>query len=179
MEALTKTAPGEAVLATKVAEGLKRVLGQVRALSRGLIPVEVDAARLMAALAELASRVGGLHGVTCTFECREPVLLEDNQTASHLYRIAKEAVTNALKHGGAKNITITLESGDRSVALCIWDDGVGFPPGPVEGKGMGLKIMRYRAGLINARLTVSPAESGGTLVSCTLSKGIGDGQEQT
>ncbi len=75
VEAVAKRAPAETALAAKIAEGLKRVLGQVRALSRGLIPVEVDAAGLMAALAELATQTSELHGVNCTFDCREPVLV--------------------------------------------------------------------------------------------------------
>ena len=133
--------------------------------------MEVDAAGLMAALAELASRTTELHGVTCTLDCREPVLAEDNQTATHLYRIAKEAVTNALKHSRAKNITISLDGDEKSLALLIQDDGMGFPREPVEFKGMGLKIMRYRAGLIKAGLVVGPAKPVGTLVSCTLNKG--------
>jgi PAS domain S-box-containing protein len=178
VEALTKSAPAEAELATKIAESVKRVLGHVRALSRGLIPVEVDAAGLMAALAELASETSELHGVTCTFECREPVLVEDNQTATHLYRIAKEAVTNALKHSRAKNIIISLVGDERSLTLGVRDDGVGFPREPMEVKGMGLKIMRYRAGLINATLSVGPVVRGGTLVSCTINKSANDGQEQ-
>jgi PAS domain S-box-containing protein len=178
VEALAKSSPAEAALATKIAEGLKRVLGQVRALSRGLIPVEVDAAGLMAALAELASRTSELHGVNCTFDCREPVLVEDNQKATHLYRIAREAVTNALKHSRAKNITISLEGDAQSVVLRIRDDGIGFPPEPEVTKGMGLKIMHYRAGLINARLAVGPAEPVGTLVTCTIPKGTDHGQEQ-
>jgi signal transduction histidine kinase len=177
VEALAKSSPTGAGLATKIAEGVKRVLGQVRALSRGLIPVEVDAAGLMAALAELASRTSELHGVACAFECRMPVLVEDNQTATHLYRIAREAVTNALKHSRAKKIAISLEGDEWSVTLRIRDDGIGLPPEPVEIKGMGLKIMRYRAGLINARLAVGPAEPGGTLVSCTLNKGLNHAQE--
>jgi two-component system, LuxR family, sensor kinase FixL len=104
--------------------------------------------------------------------------VEDNQTATHLYRIAKEAVTNALKHSGAKNITISLESDERFVKLHIHDDGGGFPREPLENKGMGLKIMRYRAGLINAGLSVGPAEPGGTLVSCTVNKGADHVPEQ-
>jgi len=178
VEALTKSSPTEAALATKIAEGLRRVLGQVRALSRGLIPVEVDAAGLMAALAELASRTSELHSVNCTFDCREPVFVEDNQKATHLYRIAKEAVTNALKHSRAKNITIGLEGDERSIMLRIRDNGVGFPREPEEIKGLGLKIMRYRAGLINAGLAVGPAEPVGTLVSCTLNKSDDHVQEQ-
>jgi signal transduction histidine kinase len=104
--------------------------------------------------------------------------VEDNQTATHLYRIAKEAVTNALKHSRAKNITISLDGDVRSIALRIRDDGVGFPREPLENKGMGLKIMRYRAGLINAGLVVGPAQPGGSLVSCTLDKSADHAQEQ-
>jgi signal transduction histidine kinase len=104
--------------------------------------------------------------------------VEDNHTATHLYRIAMEAVTNALKHSRAKNITISLEGDEKSIALHIRDDGVGLPREPTETRGMGLKIMRYRAGLINAGLTVGPAELGGTLVSCTIPKGADHGQDQ-
>ena len=140
--------------------------------------MEVDAAGLMAALAELASRTSELQGVTCTFECKEPVLVDDNHTATHLYRIASEAVTNALKHSQARNVTISLEGDEGSITLRTRDDGVGFPRKPVELKGMGLKIMRYRAGLMNARLTVQRAQPTGTLVTCTLRKGAIHGQEQ-
>ncbi len=132
----------------------------------------------MAALAELASQTSELHGGTCTFECKEPVLVDDNQTATHLYRIAKEAVTNALKHSRANNIVISLEDDEKTITLRVRDDGVGLPREPLATRGMGLKIMRYRAGLINAGLTVGPAEPGGTLVSCTIAKGAHHGQEQ-
>jgi signal transduction histidine kinase len=104
--------------------------------------------------------------------------VEDNHTATHLYRIAAEAVTNALKHSRAQNITISLEGDEMSITLRIRDDGVGLPGEPLETRGMGLKIMRYRAGLINAGLAVGPAETGGTLVSCTLIKGADHAQEQ-
>ena len=117
--ALKEESPAEAGIATKMAEGLQRVLGQVRAISRGLIRVEVDAEGLMAALAELAAQTTELHGVTCTFDCQEPVHLADNQTATQLYCIAREAVTNALKHAQARNITISLESEDQSVTLRV------------------------------------------------------------
>jgi signal transduction histidine kinase len=104
--------------------------------------------------------------------------VEDNHTATHLYRIAMEAVTNALKHSRAKNISISLEGDEKSISLRIRDDGVGLPREALETRGMGLKIMRYRAGLINAGMTIGPAEPGGTLVSCILTKGADHGQEQ-
>jgi signal transduction histidine kinase len=110
--------------------------------------------------------------VSCTLTCgRNPVEVDDNQTATHLFHIAQEAVTNALRHGRSSRITITLVEDDQAVTLRIQDNGVGFPAGPVESEGMGLKIMHYRAGLMNGRLTVGPAAPVGTAVTCRLFKG--------
>ena len=152
------------------------MLGQVRAISRGLIRVEVDAEGLMAALAELAAQTTELHAVTCTFDCPKPVHVADNHTATQLYSIAREAVTNALKHAQARNITIRLDGDEQSVTLRVQDDGVGFPEPPIDTNGMGLKIMRYRAGLVNAHLSVGPAEGAGAVVTCKCSKGVRHGQ---
>jgi signal transduction histidine kinase len=157
-------------IAGKIAVGLRRALKRVRILSRGLVPVEVDAEGLMAALTELTGRVSELTGVACTFECAQPAFVEDNNTATHLYHIAQEAVTNALKHGKVDDIEVGLCSDEHSLTLSVRDDGVGMPKFPEESGGLGLKIMRYRAGLINATLHVGAAEQGGTLVTCTLSK---------
>jgi PAS domain S-box-containing protein len=175
-EVLEKQPPA-ASLAAKIKEGLQRVLAQVRAYSRGLIPVEVDTRGLTAALTELAARTSEVHGATCTFECPQSVEIENNQVATHLYHIAQEAVTNAIRHALARHLTIRLEINPRSITLRVTDDGVGFKE-PVDSKGMGLKIMRYRAGLINARLAVEQAEPFGTVVSCTLNKSAIHGQEQ-
>jgi signal transduction histidine kinase len=169
--------PGQARIAGKMAEGLKRVLGQVRAFSRGLIRVHVDAEGLMAALAELAAQTTELHGVACTFDCRQPVQLADNHTATQLYCIAREAVTNALKHAQARNITISLASDDGALVLSVVDDGVGFSEPPVDTRGMGLKTMRYRVGLIDAHLAIVPREGGGTAVTCKCNKEAPRAQE--
>ncbi len=167
---LEEESSGQARIAGKMADGLKRVLGQVRAFSRGLIRVNVDAEGLMAALAELAAQTSELHGVHCTFACREAVQLADNHTATQLYCIAREAITNALKHAQARNITISLESADRSLVLRVVDDGIGFSEPPVDTRGMGLKTMRYRAGLIDAHLSIAPGERGGTAVTCACNR---------
>ena len=108
----------------------------------------------------------------CTFRCDEAVPVEDSVIATHLYRIAQEAVTNALRHGQAQNITISLASENQRIKLAIRDDGVGIrqTQGQDAGMGMGLPIMRYRAGLINAAVDVVPGEGGGTLVTCILGK---------
>ena len=169
-EALREQESPEAELATRVASGLRHVLGQVRMLARGLIPVHVHAQGLMIALEELAARVREQSGIACAFACDKPVLLDDGATATHLYRIAQEAVTNAVRHGNAQNITITLASEDTRIVLRVRDDGIGIRLPQGEGKGLGLRIMHYRAGLIGAALDIASAERGGTVVTCLLNK---------
>ena len=177
-DALHEHAPEEAQLARRIAQGLQRALGQVRALSRGLIPVEVDAEGLMAALTELTTRIGDMHSVRCIFECLEPVPIEDNYAATQLFRIAQEAITNAIKHGQAGAIRVSLESKGHYVTLKIADDGKGLPTSNGHTDGMGLRIMRYRAGQVGAQFSVRPGPMRGTIVSCTLFRGIThDGQQ--
>jgi len=179
-DSLAKTlevqSPIEANIAVKMAEGVKRVLGQIRAFSRGLIGVDVDAEGLMAALAELAAQTTQLHSVACTFECPDPVRLANNQAATQLYGVAREAVTNALRHAQARNIKISLVHTGPAFTLQVQDDGIGFPEAPLDVKGMGLKIMRYRAGLINAHLAIGAGTPRGTTVTCTLRKDQSDAQ---
>ena len=174
-EALAETLSHEASphnrLAERVTNGIRRTLSQVRALSHGLIPVEVDAAGLMVALRDLAARVARQSGTSCDFECAEPVAVEDNSTATHLFRIAQEAVANALKHSRAQTIRIKLYTEKGQVVLEIADDGIGIAANqPAEREGMGLKIMRYRASLINARLTIESAKDQGTTVTCAVKR---------
>jgi two-component system sensor kinase FixL len=170
-EALGERSPLDAADAARIAEGLRQALGQVRALSRGLVPVEVDAHGLMAALADLARRTSGQGGVVCTFRCDEPVSVEDTATATHLFRIAQGALANALKHSAARHVEVRLDSDGPILTLSVRDDGVGLLAGPVETQGLGIRIMRYRAGLIGATLDVGPAPGGGTLVTCSLTRG--------
>jgi PAS domain S-box-containing protein len=157
-----------ALLTSKVRAGLERALAQVRAHARGLIPVEVDAGGLAAALSELTARTSDMSGVKCSFSCKGSVSVSKHATATHLYHLAQEAVANALRHGRAQHVSVSLKSSKNSLTLRVSDDGVGFPSEPMEGKGLGLKIMSYRAGLIGAELTIGPAETGGTLVTCFL-----------
>jgi signal transduction histidine kinase len=175
---LQEKSPAEARVLARIAEGLTRVLGQVRAIARGLIRVEIDSEGLMAALRELATQTTEQHGVTCTVECKDPVHLANNLVATQLYCIAREGVANALKHAKARNIRIGLESDDHSVTLRVQDDGVGLPEAPIDAKGMGLRIMSYRAALIKGHLSINPAEPGGTAVTCTCRKDIPHAQKQ-
>jgi signal transduction histidine kinase len=175
LDALIEQESPEVALAAKLVEGIRRALGEVRMLSRGLIPVEVDALGLMSALTDLAARLSDLYGINCRFEYTLPVLIEDNVVATHLYRIAQEAATNAIKHAQASQITLSLKHERGSlkhergrIALRIRDDGIGIQNQQDAGSGLGLSIMRHRAGLIHATLCIDPVEAGGTLVTCTI-----------
>ncbi|MBI3191291.1 MAG: histidine kinase, partial [Pedosphaera parvula] len=99
--------------------------------------------------------------------CDKPVLVEDNKVATHLYRIAQEAVSNAIRHGRAKRIEIRLSQKDGALLLSIQDNGTGLPPDLAGRKGMGLRIMSYRAGMIGAFLTIENRTRSGAQVICS------------
>jgi signal transduction histidine kinase len=139
-----------------------------RRLARGLSPVEMTADGLMLALEEYAATTSELFKVLCRFECDSPVLIHDAHTAGHLYRIAQEAVGNALKHGRAAHILIHLEATEQSTVLSIKDDGGGLPPVLPKSDGMGLRIMAHRSAMIGGRFKAARDEAGGTLVTCEL-----------
>jgi signal transduction histidine kinase len=152
----------------KIVDGIARTHQEVRRIAKGLIPLSLDSANgLMDALRELATRTDRLKDVTCAFKCDRPVEITDASVATHLYRIAQEAVTNALKHGQPHHILISLESKHGGPTLLVADDGTGFDP-TQETEGMGLKTMRYRASLMGANLTVTPVKTGGTVVTCAI-----------
>jgi PAS domain S-box-containing protein len=157
-------------LAAKVAAGLERVHQQVRSLSHGLVPENVDPEGLRAALEDLAARTGEQSGTACRFEWGGPVEVANAVTATHLLRIAQEAVSNALRHGRSHHIRIGLRGEDGNLTLSIRDDGIGIPRFLEETRGLGVRIMRNRAAVIGGTLTVGPADGGGTLVTCILSR---------
>ncbi len=153
----------------KAGDALKGLQRKIRSVIRGLSPVDVDGQGLMSALTELVAAVSELHYVHCDFHCERPILIQDNLKARHLYRIAQEAINNAVKHSGAEQISVILEKMDDSVVLTIHDNGRGIDRSSSPGvRGFGLRIMDYRASLIGARLSVQPGESGGTTVRCHL-----------
>ncbi len=169
---LEKESRPEAEQASQIEKLVEDALGQTRSLARGLAPVEIEAGGLEAALEELARRVEGIHGVRCVFRGEPTQETEGRAEALHLYRIAQEAVSNALRHANAKRILIDLSRSNGRRRLTVVDDGVGIDPGSgpaprnEDGGGMGLHIMRYRARMIDAILEVRPAPGKGTLVSC-------------
>lgn len=177
-QSLQDHAPSDAPAAHRIAEGLKSALKEIRSLARGLVPVDVDAEGLRAALTSLAATVTRDSGVLCEFDCPQPIRVEDNETATHLYRIAQEAITNALKHGAARQVRVSLTQRNARVILAIRDDGRGIPQTVGQSPGTGLKAMHYRASLINATLRVAAPASGGTEVICELPENWNHGPPQ-
>jgi len=139
-----------------------------RSLARGLLPVRKETGGLAFALRELASRSRDLYGMEVNFRAEVwPALNLDETDASHLYRITQEALTNAARHGHATLVDIFLLVTRSTFLLYITDNGEGFhlPASPYSG--MGLKIMKYRAGMIGARFEIGPNEPRGTVVRIT------------
>jgi PAS domain S-box-containing protein len=158
----------EAGSAAELTTALDAARKSIRAMIQVVQPVEIDAAGLMAALADLARGTQKLAQVTCTFECEQPVRCENNHVATQLYYIAQEACNNALKHAGATHIRLGLQQDDGGLRLWVLDDGTGIQPDAEKTAGMGLRIARYRAGIIGAALAIERVEGGGTRINCLL-----------
>jgi signal transduction histidine kinase len=157
----------EASQAEAIVEMIHDGISQARHLARGLYPVRLEIEGLASALEELAETTQARNNVSCQFSCEEQVLIHDPVAGNNLYRIAQEAVNNALKHGHCRNISIGLGAVDEEVILTVKDDGVGFPAGLASSVGMGLHIMNYRARMIRASLDIRPGAGGGTIVICS------------
>ncbi len=157
----------DAAQATQIEKMINEGITLARGLAQGLCPVAVTAEGLMSALGEYRAHVESLFGVVCSFRCEEPMLVRDEAAATHLYRIVQEAVNNALKHGKARRIEITMAGSDGSLTLAVKDDGKGLPGHFDNNKGMGLRIMAYRARMIGATLDIQRTPGGGAVVVCS------------
>jgi hypothetical protein len=144
---------------------VNRSIENARSLAHGLLPVRNETGGLAFALRELASRSRDLYGLDVNFTAEVASELNLDETdASHLYRIAQEALTNASRHGHATLVDIHLKANGLRFLLCITDNGEGFHPPTSPYSGMGLKIMKYRAGMIGATFEIAPNEPRGTVV---------------
>lgn len=141
---------------------------EAHALSLGLAPVPIDPKGLEAALEKLTDHVQTAAGVACHLRVSHPVTVEDRTLAMQLYRIAQEAVNNAVKHARPQNISIDLTTGGEGFTLTVSDDGKGMETDSENPEGLGMHIMRYRANIIGATLRVKSAPGEGTTLSCTL-----------
>lgn len=155
---------------TAKAEQIRVLVGEAvvrtRDLARGILPVQMEGAGLSIALEDLARTVSNQTGLPVSFYENGDVRPDDPEANLHFYRIAQEAVNNAVKHGGAKKITIILNRNENTLRLAVADDGKGLTP-PAKGTpGMGFYTMRYRARALGGELKIDSQPGEGTIVSC-------------
>jgi signal transduction histidine kinase len=158
----------EAEKAERVHDMIEEAIAITRGLARGVFPVQMEGSGLAISLDELANMTSALTGVSVTFREPDPIQIEDPEIGMHLYRIAQEAVNNAVKHGRARNVSISLGKGDRTTRLLVADDGEGMSDVSEKESGIGLHSMKYRARAIGGELIMDSKLGDGTVVICEL-----------
>jgi signal transduction histidine kinase len=179
VEKLAARGAPEVADANRVVNLIEDAISLARGLAAGLFPLEADGEDLPGALSELAGHFSSRFNVACRFQVEEPVQIRDTVVATHLYRIAQEAVHNAIRHGHAGKIDIRLAKSGTMIALVIDDDGSGIRSGQPIHQGMGLRNMKYRASIIGGDITLEGGNPGAT-VTCIFPKpdGLGDGASE-
>jgi len=165
---LASTGSPEAGRAADVSGLLDHALALTRSLARGLHPDALKSRDLCAALAALAEQTTAIFKIHCHFTGPEDEPALDDTAATHLHAIAREAVTNAVKHAGATTIRIKLEARPDGLRLEVADDGCGMPAKTNQYDGTGMRIMKYRADMIGGSLDVSSNGARGSIVACAV-----------
>ncbi|HEV2330327.1 MAG TPA: PAS domain S-box protein [Verrucomicrobiae bacterium] len=169
---LAAKSKAEARRVGEIGEHIRQAIGHTRKLARGLFPVELETNGFVSALRELTDHAGKLFNVECRFECDASVAVRDNVAATHLYRIVQEAINNAVRHGKARRIVVSLRPAGEKVALMVVDNGIGFSNQARKGSGMGLHTMKYRAGVVGATLQIQSGNGKGAAVSCIFNRNL-------
>lgn len=160
----------EAAAAGTIQKLLQDAIVEARNLARGISPVHMDAENLPAALEDLVASANRANPATITFDVHGEITIGDTQTAIHLYRIAQEALRNAVRHSGANHVSVELNEEGDHYTLVVRDDGRGFDDSPVSptSTSMGLGTIRYRARLLGATCEIDSKPDLGTVVRCSL-----------
>jgi signal transduction histidine kinase len=158
----------EPAMADRVVDMVEEAIELTRNLARTLHPIELGVDGLVEALQNLAANLSKAFNVSCRLQHSGAVVLNDPKAGIHLYRIAQEAASNAIRHGRARNIVISLDAAGKSIMLSVTDDGAGLTADARTKKGMGLRIMDYRAGMIGATFEVQNLPAGGARAVCVL-----------
>jgi PAS domain S-box-containing protein len=154
--------------AGEIARHVREAIAQTRSLARGLSPTTLEHEGLEAALKELADTTSALFRVRCRVECSPSAHCLVPAAATHLYRIAQEATSNAIRHGRASEVLLQLACGNDVTRLSITDNGIGCPKELPRQRGMGLRIMQYRVGVMGGTLSIATPSTGGTIVTCSV-----------
>lgn len=156
----------EAERAYKIVGLLEEAIIKARTISEALHPMELSGNDLMSALEKFASTTSDLFGIQCRFDCPVPVIVDAPSISEHLFRITQEAVSNAIRHGHATRIDISLQELDAGIQLCVSDNGTGLPESTPARKGMGLQIMAARSQFIGGQFSLKQKSSGGANLVC-------------
>ncbi|NLH74864.1 MAG: PAS domain S-box protein [Verrucomicrobia bacterium] len=167
-QTLSEAPPEHSAMAREIVDGINDTLRQARSIARGLCPVGLSACGFVAGLQDLARNVQQRHAIPCLVRVSGEIVVNDDSVASHLFQIIGESVNNAIRHSGAKKIEIRVRQRGQQIAVEVQDDGIGLPKNVEHSSGMGLRIMRYRADILGARLVFRSPRKGGTVVSCLL-----------
>ena len=166
---LLSSGHGGAAMAGRLGTLVRDTMRHVRALSRALAPVDLLAEGLAEALERLGRSTTEAYGVRCGVEVGADALVVEPAVATHLFRIAQEAVSNAARHAGAEEILIGFTRGEGALHLSVQDDGQGLPSGTIaSSQGLGLRTMRSRAAALGGVLTIESLPGSGTTVTCTV-----------
>jgi signal transduction histidine kinase len=164
---LTQSAPAESDPALALVRMTRQAINQSRQLASGLLLSGITPLSLATELGEFVAENAHQGTMRCRFEQAGEPRLPDNEAASQVFRIAQEAIRNAVKHARASVVAVRLSGDNQQVQLSVVDDGVGIPPVDRRDFGMGIEIMTYRAASIGAALSVEALPTGGTEVRCT------------
>jgi signal transduction histidine kinase len=167
-EKLTLRSAPETAEAEKLVHYVEQGIDLTRNLARGFFSPELEGDGLTVALQGLAENTTERFGIDCVFEGEESLRIRDSTVATQFYRIAQEAVTNAIKHASARRIAISLTTTASELCLTIRDDGTGFPDKLPDSEGLGLRLMRHGASLAGASFDVRRNGWRGTIVTCKL-----------
>jgi signal transduction histidine kinase len=153
-------------------EDIRDILDQcattTRTLAQSMSPVHLESEGLASGLWQLVLSFETLYDVKIKLTCADRLPALDEGPAANVYRIVQEALSNAVKHAKASRVAVRVETEPGKLLLEIEDDGIGLGEPTPAGPGMGLKIMRYRAGMLGGRLEFTDGLTGGTLVRCTI-----------
>ncbi len=166
---LKKKQVSESADAEKITTLINKAITKTHRLARGLCPIDLESSGFQTPLMNLIKVVRNLYGVECKFTYDESIIIEDITLATNLYYIAQEATLNSAKYSGGTLITITLKRSSDTLTLSIEDNGSGIPkekkPDKEKNSGMGLKIMKYRAEIIDGAFSVHKNKPTGTTIS--------------
>jgi signal transduction histidine kinase len=164
---LEKHLPEEARYAADITSHVNSAANEARLLAKDLRSIGTEEDSLIFALSDLATVTEKIYSIQCTFSHDEDIVINNKAAITHLYRIAQEAVANAIRHGNPSNIDISLNRNYESIELKVRDDGSGFDKTYRQSNGMGIQMMSYRAHTIDATLEIQLSGNDGVIVTCT------------